>query len=94
MFLWWAFYLIGALPGILVIGLAKLRSFSPFEIIICAVIVIPFAFSSAKMAWVENTDYGFWMVVKALTQNSFVIEVFWGLLGIILYIPPEAEDDK
>jgi hypothetical protein len=72
--------------------LTKIRSFGIVERVLDALIIIFFTFSSARLAWVWDVDYGPWMAIKALIQNAFVFKIYWSLL-LFVWIPIEEDDE-
>lgn len=71
--------LVGFIPGVLSALIIKLRSFHIVESILTGLIVLFWAFCSAKLAWTLDYDYGGKQIFVAIAQNLLVLGVFWGV---------------
>lgn len=82
--------LIGMLPGLLSALIIKLRSYNIVESILVGIIVLFFAFCSARLAWTLNFDYVGKHIFVAIVQNVLVLGVFWGVFYSL--VTTKAED--
>lgn len=81
--------IIGMLPGLLSVFINRLKSNGIIDSAIVVLLVLFFAFSASREAWIGWDNIGFKAVLYSIAQNILVLGVYWGI-ALTLVTPKES----